>query len=144
MAHDNSGEEVPCVYVYEEEKNIAPDDANFTTPIYQNDDIALEDGGSNDPSIRTKSAHQDHGKKSKKRLSRYDEDHYALPDDDDDHQPDSPESESRKENNSTAKSTVSSLWRTACCLSSGLMLISITANILLLYAKDQDGNSMVL
>ena len=140
MADNNKGEDVPCVYVYEDEKNLSPDHNDSPNAVYQNDDIPLENGGRNDLPTRNESTRQDQTKKKQKRRSLYDENHYALPDYDDDKQPETPESLSLRDPDSTAKSMVPSIWRTACCFLFGLMLLSITANIVFVHKKDQRGN----
>ena len=127
MADNNKGEDVPCVYVYEEEKSIK------SSSIYQNDDISLEVIGRSAPPTMNKSTRQAQTKKSEKRRSRYDENHYALPDNDDNDQSEYPESVSEIEPDSKTKSMVPSFWRTACGLLLGLMLLSVTANIVQMF-----------
>jgi len=144
MEDNNKTEDVPCVYVYDEEKNITPDHNDSSNAVYQNDDIALEDGGLNYPAIRNKSTRQDQTKKTQKRRSRYDDDHYALPDNDDDKETGTPESVSLRDHELTEKSMAPSLWRTACCLFLGLLLLSITANVVLVLKKDRQGNIEIL
>ena len=114
------------------------------TGVYQNDDISLENGGHNDIPTRNKSTGPDQTQKKQKRRSRYDENHYALPDNDDNDQSEYPESVSETEPDSKTKSMVPSFWRTACGLAVGLMLLSVTANIVLMSTKDNDGNIKIL
>ena len=138
MTDSNGSEDVPCVYVYEEEKSAK------SSSIYQNDDISLETIDRRNPPIVSKSTNQAQTKRPEKRLSRYDENNYALPDNDDNDQSEYPESVSETEPYSKTKSMVPSFWRTACGLLLGLMLLSVTANIVQMYTKDRDGKFKIL
>ena len=136
MEGNNKSDYVPSEYVYDEEKKTAANQ-NILEDSY--DDSSSENENVDPSSIRSTTTSQSQTGKSKKRRSRYDEDNYALPDNEEDEKTGYPSSIASQRSETGMKSKLS-LWRSGCCFSSVLLLLSMAGNIVLLFHKRQHGN----
>ena len=81
MAYQNDGDEIKCEYVYEDDKKLPkPETSIFAGEYDEGNSDEEEKAGQDKPNPNTEE--RSRPSKMKRRVSRYDENLYALPDSD--------------------------------------------------------------
>ena len=122
MESKKKDEVIECEYVYDQNKDVDQRESTmFSGEYYKEDDD--KDG-------------IQHRQNTKKRTSRYDEEHYALPDSDDEAELTYVKSKLKaSEAQLVIKEKHRVIWKTAACVSTCILLFSITGIVYLIIEK---------
>ena len=128
MASQKKDEDIQCEYVYDQGKDVSPNEASIFTREYSEEDSEKDD---NNPQVEADLAPNKRPEKSKlkRRNSRYDENMYALPDSDEEADMIAVKAQlNAKETQLISQKGQTFAWKTAFIIVICLFLISVVGN----------------
>ena len=129
MASQENGGQVPCEYVYDEDKNNPPQETIIFEGEYSDED-SEKDSKVPENELDSTIIEKSRPSKTKRRVSRYDSGNYALPDSDDEAEMVTLRARLKaKDAQLAAQKTRSVTWRRTSFIFMFLLLFSVTGNV---------------